>query len=247
MTEQTQPSPQPVEAQPSAQPSAQAAAPAPTLDDILNAYDVEIATPKPEPQAAPKPTTEVPPDKQLQRRVDPATVDWLAKNDPSVIAEYLKQPITEHDAHELRKQMGTVGAMMQHMQAQQVHQQAKADFDGLVGRANDQLKKWEVPVGDDFVRRWLISESQLNPQLIAAFDNRNNSAEHNRRYQRIERKVLERLFNDAKRQPDPEATADRYAVVAAMRGGTGQPAPDKPVKYGELSQAEFEKIRQEYS
>ena len=58
---------------------------------------------------------------------------------------------------------------------------------------------------------------------------------------------MDRLFKDARKEPDREATADRYAVTAAMRGGTGQPPPDKPVKYGELSQAEFEKIRQKFS
>jgi hypothetical protein len=50
-----------------------------------------------------------------------------------------------------------------------------------------------------------------------------------------------------KRQPDPVATADRYAVAAAMRGGTGQPPPEKPVKYGELSDGEFRKIREKFA
>jgi len=37
--------------------------------------------------------------------------------------------------------------MVQQMHAHMVNQQAVRDFNGLVGRANDQLKKWEVPVG----------------------------------------------------------------------------------------------------
>ena len=57
----------------------------------------------------------------------------------------------------MRRQVGAYSTIVQQMHAHMVHQQARADFDGLVGKANDQLKKWEIPVGEYFARHWLIS------------------------------------------------------------------------------------------
>ena len=60
-----------------------------------------------------------------------------------------------------------------------------------------------------------------------------------RRFQRFEKNAFERLYKSTKAEPDPIATADRHAVAAAVRGASGALPPEKPVRYGDLTDSEF--------
>jgi hypothetical protein len=175
-------------------------------------------------------------NKTVKESVDPTTVDW---NDPKALHEYLNQPIDPASAQQLRQQVGALGGMVKAMYQNQVVQQDQSDFENIVGRASKMLREAELPVSDDFARRWLIAEARLEPGLADAFERRNHSAEHQRRFQRLEKKAMERLLSAARLEPDQQATADRAAVIAAVRGTAKYMSEAPPVRYGDLNDAEF--------
>jgi hypothetical protein len=146
----------------------------------------------------------------------------------------------------LRKQLETVTGMVQSMAAHQAWEHDHREFDGIVQNAEKMLKDSNIPVSDDYVRRWLLSEAKLNPQLATAFDNRNRSPEARRQYKREETKAMERLAATARRQPDQDATADRAAVVWAMRNPKASMPPSPPVRYGDLTDSEFTAEKKKY-
>jgi hypothetical protein len=118
-----------------------------------------------------------------------------------------------------------------------------SDFNGVISKAENLLKEYGVPVSDGYVERYLRAESQLDPALSKAWDERHLSPEHARQYARHEKRALERLVATAKREPNPEATEDRWAVTAAIRGGSqGRPPEEKPVNLGDLNDSEFKNL-----
>lgn len=102
------------------------------------------------------------------------------------------------------------------------------------------LKDAGVVVGGEFAARWITAEAALNHQLRQAFDNRYQSPQHLRAANKLIEKSMRNLLKAAKAEPDREATLDRAAVAAAVRG-TSRPPPDRPIKYGDLSDGEFRK------
>ena len=65
--------------------------------------------------------------------------------------------------------------------------------------------------------------------------------------ERAFKRAVNSLYETARKQPDPDATADRNAVAAAMKGYSGSPPPEQPVNLGNLSNAEFNQlIREKY-
>ena len=67
-----------------------------------------------------------------------------------------------------------------------------------------------------------------NAELVKAFDDRNTSAEANAAWRKHERQILARYEDEARgyAKPiyDPDATADRELVAAAVRGAGHAPA-----------------------
>jgi hypothetical protein len=59
---------------------------------------------------------------------------------------------------------------------------------------------------------------------------------------RQEKKMLERLAADARKIPDGPATADRMAVIQAMKGEKGKQPEERPVSYGDLDDASFKAL-----
>lgn len=140
---------------------------------------------------------------------------------------------------ELTAHLSTYGRLVEQMRVNEIQRQAKADFENIVSKGNEMLKDAGVPVGDDFVKRWLIAESSLDPQLREAFDSAYLSKDHLRRAEKLIGKAMNRLLTSAKSQPDPEATADKRAVAWAVKNsGRAIPAPAAP-KYGDMNDADF--------
>ena len=53
-------------------------------------------------------------------------------------------------------------------------------------------------------------------------------------------RALDRMHKDARRpRVDPDVTADRLAVVQAMRGASGKPPPEPPLNLGRMTAGEF--------
>jgi hypothetical protein len=86
----------------------------------------------------------------------------------------------------------------------------------------------------------------LNPALTAAFDNRYASKDHLRQANRQVKKSMDKLLKAAKAMPDRQATEDRMAIAAAVRG-TSTKIPEKgPVRYGDVNDAEFAKEKAKF-
>jgi hypothetical protein len=123
---------------------------------------------------------------------------------------------------------------------------ARADFDNIVTRTEQILKDEGIPVGEDYVKRWFAAESLIDPQLRDAFDHRYDSPQHLKRANHLVDKARQRMISAARSQPDPEATANRYAVAAAVRGASGIAPPEKPPRYGDMSEAEFAREKKKF-
>ena len=93
-----------------------------------------------------------------------------------------------------------------------------------------------VPAG--YVKNALMAAAH-NPEIAQAFDNRGQNPAA---YTRAMRKLQDRIVQDAKSMPDPQATGDKLAVVAAMRSATTRAPQERPPDYGAMNDAEFAKV-----
>lgn len=213
------PEPQPTPAQASA-PTEPQAPPSTTADDLaaLFAEFDEATKPKEEPKAVPQ-----------EPPADP-TKDIMAEFDKSLGVMGMSA--------ELRQHLQTYATTVAQMQAQQQYQQNKADFESIASKFDKAARDAGLSIAEDHASRWLLAESVMNPQLEAAFDHRHDSPAHLRRFEKLVKKTQERFIASA-RAPDPQATADRAAVVWAVRNTSSVAPPPKPVSYGDLSDAEF--------
>ena len=83
----------------------------------------------------------------------------------------------------------------------------------------------------DFAKRWLTAEYGLDAELHHAWNNRHESADAMWRCQNAIRRACVKMRKQAEAMPDPDATADRALVVAAITHGRAsgpieQPAPN---------------------
>jgi hypothetical protein len=90
----------------------------------------------------------------------------------------------------------------------------------------------------DFITNWVDSRARQNVALQGVWLRREQEPESYRAAVKMLTKEFHRTFKAA---PDPQATADREAVVAAvLRAGASSSRPEEPpVRYGRLSNAEF--------
>jgi hypothetical protein len=91
---------------------------------------------------------------------------------------------------------------------------------------------------DDFVQTWIDNQARQNLQLQRVWMNRDSSPGAFRAAVNQLSKKFYKTFRD---MPDREATEDRNAVTAAMRGASSRAPEDRPPSYGTLSNAEYAK------
>ena len=125
-------------------------------------------------------------------------------------------------------------ARREHEDREEAFAQAQKYLEGI-----DHLPK-------DYGRRWLIAQASLDPELQRDWHNRYESADDMRRCQNTLRRTLNKLREEAKRMPDPEATADRNAVAASiMKDGRSSVAIEKPPPdLSRMSDQEFQKFKE---
>ena len=99
---------------------------------------------------------------------------------------------------------------------------------------------------EDYGRRWLIAQASLDAELNHDWHNRHESDDAMRRCQSTLRRTFNKLREEAKRMPDPEATADRAAVAASiMKDGRSSVAIEKPPPdLSRMSDQEFAKYKE---
>jgi hypothetical protein len=148
---------------------------------------------------------------------------------------------------ELKGRLLEQGAQLQTLWQHQVHQEARRDFDLLVKEGLEKCSASDIPVTEDFVKRCMVAEAQLDPQLRVAFDQRYRSPQHGKHADKLVEKAMQRLLKSASSQPDPQATADHQLVAAAVRNASSNRPFEAPaVRYGELNDAQFAKEKAKY-
>lgn len=110
-------------------------------------------------------------------------------------------------------------------------------FNGVVSAIEKRLSDFDLIVPEGYVKNALMAAS-YNPDIAQAFDNR---GENPRAYTKVMRKLQDLIIQNAKSMPDREATEDRLAVAAAVRGATAKSISEKPADYGSMNDAEFAK------
>jgi hypothetical protein len=220
MTEQTS-----LETPASATPAQSAAS---TSVDDLNALltEFESANKPPEPQ----PTEQAP----AAATPDAATPD-------KVLAAFDRA-----DVEGLRNYLQSYANTVHGLQLQQKINQDHADFENVVSEFNKTAKERGYLISDDYARRWLLAESVTNPQLRAAFDNRYDSPDNERRAVRLIKKAQDRFIASAKSEPDRQARGEREAVAWAVRNSMSAAPPAPPVRYCDLNDAEFTAEKKKY-
>ena len=116
------------------------------------------------------------------------------------------------------------------LQEERLAQRENADREEPFAQAQTYLEGLDH-LPEDFARRWLIAEANLDPELHHAWHSRYEDGDALRRCTAALRRSFNKMRAEASRMSDPDATADRAAVVDAMTRGraSGQfekPAPD---------------------
>lgn len=96
--------------------------------------------------------------------------------------------------------------------------------------------KGDFDVPDYVVRGWIDDKAENNAAIRDIWINRDkNPAALNRLLTGMKKEFA----GTQKKMPDPEATADRAAVAAAVRGASTRAPEQKPVNLGSMNNAEF--------
>lgn len=201
------------------------------VDSLLSEFDQATKAPAGEGDAPPAPIAPEAPQ--------PAGLDW------SKIRGFSDSDMLSL-AMETDRQRIMMDAFLEQHQRQLLQQQERADFSEVLSEAAPWLE--DLPgIGDPQAeaKRWLLSEVQLDPRLAEAWQRRRDSAEHQRYAVGMINRAFKKMRGELERRPDPELTADKWAVAALMRGGSAAPPANKPPDYSWMtdSQLQSEKDR----
>lgn len=89
---------------------------------------------------------------------------------------------------------------------------------------------------DDFVEAWVDAQARKDPRLSKAWLNRNANPKQFEKVQAELGKSFEKRYS---KMPDKQATEDREAVTAAVRGASTQAPERKPANYAGMSDSEY--------
>jgi hypothetical protein len=200
---------------------------------VAEAQEVDAATPAANPETTnPEPNLDgfladfdatVPPDKnETQKNDDPLR---------------LNEPLTQEHAI-----LDYLSAIEQERQITR----DKADFELVVQEASKAVADAEN-LPKDYARlrmeQWAKNEYATNEEFRQAWDNRHMTGEAARLVTNTVNKAIGNLQKEVAAMPppiDPEATADRAAVSAAVRAGSGKPPEDRPPDYANMTDRDFE-------
>jgi hypothetical protein len=114
--------------------------------------------------------------------------------------------------------------------------QEKADAEKVYVTARAIVADSGKAVPPEYEKTWLLAEYQLNDELRTAWDQRYTSEDAARHCSRVIGKTMQKLGNTLSKMIEPELTADRDAVSAAVRGASHAPAPPlKPLNVSKIS------------
>lgn len=105
--------------------------------------------------------------------------------------------------------------------------------------------KGDLDIEDDLVEAWIDAQARKDARLQRAWLERDANPQA---FQSIAKGLGREFAKRASKRIDPQATEDRAAVAAAVRGASTQRAPDTPSpNYTTQSNAEYRRsIREQY-
>lgn len=139
---------------------------------------------------------------------------------------------------ELRGKLEPLAHAVAAIKAEREAAMNKADWANVVKHGNEAVAEFDhLPA--DFAETWLMAESVRNKELRQAFDNRYSSPQAKHWAESRFKRAMQRLYKAAQSVPDRQATEDRAAVTAAVRGASSTAPPERPPNYGAMNDAEF--------
>lgn len=124
--------------------------------------------------------------------------------------------------------------------AERLEARDKADTDAAYNEARSALAEYAPHIPAGYAEHWLRTEAETDEALGAAWEKRHQSPEDAKWYrQRLDR-AISKLVKHLRSLPDPQATADREALTAAVRDTNVKAPAPKPVNYKAMSDAEFQ-------
>ena len=130
------------------------------------------------------------------------------------------------------------------LQEENLAQREHADREGAFAQAQTYLEGLDH-LPEDFARRWLIAEANLDPELHHAWHSRYEDGDALRRCTAALRRSFNKMRTEASRMADPDATADRAAVVDAMtRGRASGTIETKAPDLSRMSDQEFARYKE---
>lgn len=122
-----------------------------------------------------------------------------------------------------------------------LRKQEEVDFAEVLSVAKDQLDGMRH-LPDDFARRWLVSEYNLDKELMEAWDNRYEDEGATNHARAVVRRALKKMVKAAREVPTPEdllATDDRAMVTAAVRGASTKAPSEQAPDFAGMSNAQY--------
>lgn len=108
----------------------------------------------------------------------------------------------------------------------------------VVGRVRGEIPK-EV-YSDEEIQDWMDGRAKRDPRLQQAWLARANNPGA---WAKVEKALSQDLAKKFSKLPDPDATEDRAAVTAAVRGASQKAPAETPPNYGNMTDAEFAKAK----
>jgi hypothetical protein len=211
---------------PAAAPSAPQPAEQPSLASLLNEFEESLKSPAPAaepPKADPPQATPAPAAANPHAHIDAQMAEFN---------QWQKTNALELQVKGLSSEVEAARTYIDHQH-----------FDAAVGLIEKRLSDDGLCVPASFVRDSLIAMSVQDEALRSAFDNRGANPGH---FNRLFKKAQHRIYEAARSMPDPEATANRAAVAAAIRGTTAKTYAEPTPKYGSMTEAEFTKEKAKF-
>ena len=185
-------------------------------------------------------------DSRLQDKLRPPTEGDLKDlaDATTKLASAPPDAFTPEEKLALEMRIGLHHTVLDQLIGQRRHevwqQNARADFSRVLDYAKNELEGANIP--DDYVEDKLIAEYRKNPEFANAWEQRRESAEAEARFNRVVTQVVKAMEKKARAVPryDRDATEDREAVTAAVRGASAKAPPEKPPDFSRMSPAEFD-------
>lgn len=97
---------------------------------------------------------------------------------------------------------------------------------------------------DKFVEAWIDAQARADTRLSQAWLNRNSNP---KQFQRVVEALGKQFAKNYSKLPDRQATEDRAAVTAAVRGASGKAPEGKAPDYKGMSDTEYRQaVRKDY-